>query len=220
MTNTVIRIDGATHVGTNPELAPASETFTSEQLKLVAEDGIKLGRWDRATADKLLAAEGVTPDAPDTRTDIQKEMDAAYPPARPEEFVLPKFVSDTAAYPAMNAADREKDRDVRTWLAGAGFARDHGSQFAKAVFEDEATLANQSAVERELQKRTTLFRLKERWGDDFDANLGAVHDLVRQIEYKRPGFQSWLDRTGSGNSERSILLMFNQATRQNIRNGR
>ncbi len=91
------------------------------------------GRISPEAATKAFGQLGATPEqlAPDQRTDEQKQLDAAFPPAKPGDYII-RYGGpgeDVKETPEL----KQFDSTARTWLSEAQFPREVGNSLVNAI---------------------------------------------------------------------------------------
>jgi hypothetical protein len=202
--------------------APALPAGQAETLRGMADDLIAKG----VPADRVweaLKADGGTPPedatkapAPDPRlSEEAAEIDAAFPAAREIEFQIPELAmpGQPAGAPELATADKA----FRGWLAEGRFTRESGNFVAAEVHKHaERFLAlpeHQRTTERTLGAIAARTRLERLYGDQAPEKIRMAHQLVDEIEKRKPGLKAFLEASGAGNSPELISTLATQAER-------
>ena len=194
--------------------APSHEhTTMMEWLKQYHAAG-RLSDADLATALEEMNEPSDAP-AADTRTSAQKEHDAVFPPAKPEQYDFPQHVDAERMTPDMKAADAMS----RGWLSTALFSKEHGSALATIADRVAAEIEHHSPEQHALYARSQKILLENMWGQDTDKNMATAKAFVLRSAKKSPELLHMLNETGLGDSAIIISQLFNQAERLMSRNG-
>ena len=181
--------DQATALG-DLKAAVAKGTLTPEQAATAFDElGIPVDeRTDRRSADVKL-------------------LDEHFPPAKPEEFLLP---FDDQELPS------EGKQSVRTGLESAEADRTSGNTFVKTVDEVGKQLAAMPEAQRLDYPAKQMALLKQTYGDTLDARFAQAKALIGVLEAKRPGLKALL-QSGVGDSARVVSLIFDLSERWAMR---
>ena len=105
---------------------------------------------------------------------------------------------------------RAADRELRSYLLAAGFDGPRGSQLAKAINESARTTRQFSDMQHDLHGNREFKRLG--WSEqDWAERSTAMKQFIANVERKKPGFKSLLEKTGSLNSATVSMLLFTQS---------
>lgn len=177
----------------------------------MAADLVARGTLTREAADEMLAADGAQIEQPKSEGELSPEaaeIDAVFPPARPEEYQMP-YLGET-----FGPAQQKLDADSRAWLAEARFPAGIGSALLTEVDRTATAWAKMDATARMMHTQTETSTLQKLWGvDGYAAKVSAARQLIREMEAKRPGLVRILEESGAGNSAQVIAQVALHAER-------
>ncbi len=211
MTDTTAAPNPAADTSAAP-LVTQSGDFTPEQLRVMASDLVNRGRLTREQADAMLAEDGV-PQAAQPETGLTPEaaeIDAAFPPARPQDFEFPTY---NGPGEGLTPEQSKFDALARGWLSDARFTREIGSSLAKEIEREARAQASMSPIDRTLYGKSQRITLERLWGAETDNKIRMAKQLVRKLDARRPGLLAMLEKTGVGNNARLVATLANQAER-------
>lgn len=105
---------------------------------------------------------------------------------------------------------RAADRALRSYLLAAGFDGPRGSQLAKAINESAQTTRQYSDMQHDLHGNREFRNLG--WDEaTWEQRAPAMKKFIDDVERRKPGFKSLLEKTGSLNSATVSLLLFTQS---------
>lgn len=172
------------------------------------------GRITQKQYDDDLKLAGLEPTSLDTRRPEAKEIDKAFPPAKPADFMFPTYGDHPGQEAHMTPEMRAFDTEARAALAYARFPRELGSSFAKEVNRVAGECKNMSPAERELYYRSQAKILQDIWkGDAYAKNLSMANQLFRELAEKYPRLARIMMQSGAGSSARVVALLYQQAER-------
>jgi hypothetical protein len=149
--------------------------------------------------------------APDQRTDEQKQLDAAFPPAKPGDYIIRyggpgEGVKETPEL-------KPFDSTARTWLSKAQFPREVGNSLVNAI----AQVAQQTQAMTEGQLESYGYaefaKLERAYGNTLDERLRQAGRIVEALEQKQPGLKNLLKSKGIGDNAMIASLLIQQAER-------
>lgn len=113
-----------------PTIAPGPPQMeiTASQAETVASwirDDLAKGKMTPEQAAKAFEELNTPMEqrAPDTRSDEAKQLDAAFPVARPKDYRIP-YADSGQDPPPMTPELKQFDSAARTWMSGAGLPRE------------------------------------------------------------------------------------------------
>lgn len=189
--------------------------FTPAQLHIIAADMVQAGKLTQEQANAELAAAGAPlPAAPAAPLSAAAaEIDAAYPPARPQDFKAPYFGDE------FTPEIQQRDVYIRGVLAEARLPAGIGNAVYAEIARFEKLTASMTPAERELQKRSEEFKFDRLHGPRAGVMKLAARRLVRDLEAKRPGLVALLEQSGAGNSVAIGSYLAQHSERLAKRNG-
>ena len=162
---------------------------------------------------------GATPEqrAMDTRTDDEQQFDAAFPPAKPEDYLIQYDHLDP--HHPVPPEVREFDTAARTWLSESGMPREIGNSLVHAVDRaaKETGHMDEAALERYGHQQYAI--LERTYGADLESKLQQAGAMVQELEKKQPGLNALL-RSAVGDDARVASLLIQQSERYWARRGR
>lgn len=143
------------------------------------------------------------------------EIDAAFQPAKADDFALPREV-----FPEGMSEPRmvEQAAQFRGWLEEARLPAAIGNTLAGEVAAANKAFTAMNDAERTLYQRSERAHLERLWGEETQRKIELAHQLVMEIEERRPGLVDLLEG-GAGNSAMVILNLALHAERLAARQG-
>lgn len=206
-------------VGDVDGFTPTDNTFTPAQERKLAEWAVEDGTLSREEANDALRASGLDPlDAP-ANVDPDSaagQIDAAFPPAEPNDYELPPLIDEGEPYDEnVQALDEAR----RQWLAAARLPKGIGESIVRHIHESAANYRTLDQDARQLQYETEIARVREHFGDDADRMIGLAAKLTDEIDAVYPGLKKVLEDTGAANSRYVVIQLALQADRLAARRG-
>lgn len=186
--------------------------LTATQAKDMATDLLKT--HSRETVNAALKADGHPTleemASPASTSEAATEIDAAYPPAKPGDYRMPRWGD-----PSAPLSDKllQQDATTRSWLSEARFPAEIGSSLAEEVYQVVTKSQSMSEVEREVYAREQLGVLERLWGDRTAMHLSLCTQFIEELEACTPGVKAFMNDSGAGDSAMVIKLVFDQAER-------
>jgi len=191
--------------------------FTQDQAREMADALVHHGGATREQADAALRADGFEPAAPDTRTDEQREFDAMFPPAKPEDFK----VNYTGRVPTGVEPETvaEFHREATEWLHKLDFPDRIGSSVMETIIDAAQKQARMSPAERANWAEEQAAIMQRIAGDP--EKVDARRKLAEAALARAPGpFVNTLRHLGVLNSADVLLQLALQGERLSIRGKR
>jgi hypothetical protein len=192
------------------------ETFTPAQQRALASDLVAAGTKTRDEVNAALAADGIQPlDDPDAPLSQAAEIDAAFPPAQPHEYIMPKLVDEAGNHgPELQRADQE----IRAWLSDARMPVGVGSEILRSATEFAPRWGAMSPDQRQEHDAGVHEQLRAVWREDYGRKIDLARQLVRELEAKSPGkVIATLEVTGAGADATVIMNLADSAERLLLR---
>ncbi|MGH6819881.1 MAG: hypothetical protein ACREDU_03350 [Methylocella sp.] len=211
---------------TPPAAPPTSDAGPLDALKIASM--LSEGRITTQQAGKLAAAGNIDtlhvakafstlknvaaepPQAPDTRTDAQKQLDADFPPAKDSDFVIRYGLPDGEP---MSQEMKTFDANSRAWLAGAEFPKTIGNSLVHSI---DATLQHtQHMTDAQLESygATEFAKLQRVYGDTLEAKLTQAGRMIAELDKAKPGLKQLLRSRGVGDNSMVASLIIQQSER-------
>src|SRR5690606_38108753 len=110
----------------------------------------------------------------DNRTEEAKAIDAAFPPAKPEDYRMPRFATDADSVPDIMRVEQT----ARGWLAEARFTREIGSFVAGEVARTAERFQRMDDTERQLWTQEQRVAVERLLGPDHERRLSLGRQLI------------------------------------------
>jgi hypothetical protein len=192
--------------------AELTETEAIKMRQWTRED-LQAGKITAEAAERAFADLGTTLQdqmKPDSRNEEVKVLDAAFPPAKPNDYIINWGLP---ASPELKAADES----ARTWLSSAGFDQQLGNSLVNTIEQVARQTKNMTDQQLEKFKDTEWERLRQVYGKELESRLSEAGRMVEEIERQRPGLKNMLQSKGLGDSSLVSSLLIQQAERYWIR---
>ena len=188
------------------QLLAAGKVDTAQAGKLS-----KAANIDNMTVARALHTLREVGDAqgPDMRSPELKELDAQFPPAKPEEFVIRYGVPGQE--PAMTPEAKAFDTSARTWLSGAGFPRETGNSLVNAIAKVTQQTQHMTEGELEAYGHKEFEKLQRVHGEKLEERLQAAARMVHDLDLKTPGLKNLLKRNGIGDNALVASMLIQHA---------
>jgi hypothetical protein len=118
----------------NPHTKSGLSNTESAAMAQWAKEDLAKGKITSEQAEKIFT-ELNTPleqRLPDTRSAEERQLDGAFPAARPEEFTI-RYHDPGQAPPTMTPELKQFDTTARTWMRGAGMPRELGNSLVNTI---------------------------------------------------------------------------------------
>ena len=189
-------------------------------------DTTKAGKLSRAAnIDNMTVAKALhtlrevgEAQGPDMRSPEVKELDAHFPPAKPEEFAIHYGVPGQE--PAMTPKLKAFDSSARTWLSGAGFPRETGNSLVNAIAKVTQQTQHMTADQLESYGHAEFEKLQKAYGPALEEKLRSAAVMINQLEQWQPGLKNLLKSHGIGDNALVASLLIQQAARYHARRSR
>jgi hypothetical protein len=205
-----------------PPVGPQAE-ITSAQAEIMIgweKDNLAKGRITLEEANKRFDALGATAEqrALDTRTVAEKELDAAFPVAKPSDYKIAYGLpgQDVPTTPELT----QFDTNARGWMAGAGLPRDLGNSLVTQITRVLQTTKGMTPDQLESYGTSEFAKLERAHGPALDDKLRAAGRMVEDLERTQPGLKQLLKSHGIGDSAMVANMLIQHATIYHARKGR
>jgi hypothetical protein len=170
------------------------------------------GKLSPEKAEQMFSELGASPEqrAPDSRTAAEKELDAACPVARPEEYRI-TYADVGQDPPVMTPEQKAFDSSARTWLSGAGFPRDVGNSLVSAIAKVTQHTRSMTPEQLESYGYAEFEKLQKVHGDKLEERLQQAGRMVEDLEKQQPGLKYLLRAKGIGDSSLVANLLMGHA---------
>jgi hypothetical protein len=148
---------------------------------------------------------------PDTRSEEVKALDAAYPPAKPNEYVI--SYGDLPASPEL----KQFDESARTWLAACEFDSALGNTLVNTIERVARQTKDMTPQQLESFAKSEFEKLQGVYGTNLERKLNDAGLMVQEIERKRPGIKRLLSSQGLGDSSMVAAMLIQQSERYWLR---
>ena len=187
----------------------ANDGFTPEVQQLLARWLVEDGHATQEQVDAMLNADGIDPIVEDNRTEEAKAIDAAFPPAKPEDYRMPRFATDADSVPDIMRVEQT----ARGWLAEARLPAEIGSAIAADAHRTAALWQTMNDNAKEVWSREQLAIATRILGPSAEEKIALARQLVDEIEAKKPGLKGFLENSGAGSCAAVVVQLANHAAR-------
>jgi hypothetical protein len=184
------------------------------------KDNLAKGKITPEEATRRFDALGATPEqrAPDTRSEYVKQLDAAFPPAKPEDYLI--RYGDPGQEPTMTPELKQFDSTARTWLSEAQVPRELGNSLISAVARVAQQTKAMTPDQLEQYGYAEFAKLEKAHGPALQEKLQAVDRMVQEIEAKQPGLVRLLKSKGIFDNAMVANMLISHAQIYHARKGR
>ena len=217
-------------------LTPAAPTVTSQvephtKASLSDNEAATMAQWARedVAAGKITSeqAEKIfnelnTPleqRGPDTRTHQQRSLDAQFPAAKPEQYVV-RYGEPGQQEPTMTPELKQFDASARTWLSGAGFPRETGNSLVNAIAKVAQTTKAMTPDQLESYGVAEFAKLQKAHGAALEEKLHSAALMIHDLDLKQPGLKNLLRSKGIGDNALVASMLIQHASVYHARKGR
>lgn len=213
----------ATHA---PEVAgkpglPQSELSQSQADTMAGwvKDDLAKGRLTPEQAEKAFNDLRTPPEQrrQDTRSEEQRELDAAFPVAKPEEYVIRYGLPDGTP---MSQELRQFDQSARTWLSQAGLPRELGNSLVNAIAKTVQQTQNMTEAELDRYSADEYAKLERVHGAHLEEKLQAAAVMIHALDAKQPGLKQLLRSKCIGDASLVAQILVTHAPIYHARTGR
>jgi hypothetical protein len=191
-------------------------TNEANTVALWVKDDLAKGKLTPEEAAKAFEQLGTPAEqrGPDTRSDSQRELDIAFPPAKPHDFLIhyDHLDQDAPVPPEV----QQFDTAARGWLSESGMSREVGNSLVKAIDRVGHDTARMTEVERDAYGEREYERLVRCYGDTLGEKLRQANAMIQALEKTRPGLNRLLSGPIGDNAMVASLLI-QQAERYHAR---
>jgi hypothetical protein len=192
----------------------ASLELTTEQAITMAnwlKEDVLAGRITPEVAEKSFAELGTSMSEqmrPDTRSDEVKQMDAAYPPGKPNDYLI--SYGDLPQSPEL----KQFDQSARSWLSAAEFDQSLGNTLVNTIGQVARSTQRMTPQELDRFAASEFEKLQSVYGkEELERKLNDAGLMVQEIERKHPGLKQLLKTKGLGDSSLISNMLIQQAER-------
>lgn len=156
------------------------------------------GKITPEEATRRFDALGATPEqrAPDTRSEYVRQLDRAFPPARPEEFLI-QWHPPGQQPTTLSKEDQALDTNARKWMAAMGLSREQGNGMAAIIAKTRQQRHPLSVNERENFKDRENMRMDRVHGPNWqDDQLPPVARMIHEVNALHPGLKAFVAEEG------------------------
>ena len=195
--------------------SPLGELHAKEAVTMAGwiKEDLASGKITQEQASKAWDQLGTSLEqrAPDTRTDEMKALDAAFPPAKGEEYLI-RYHPPGQDMP-LTTEQKAFDSDARSWLAGADFHRELGNSMVNTIERVATQTKGMNETQLEIYGRAEFAKLQRVYGDKVEEKLNQAGRMVEELEKKRPGLKQLLQSGGIGDSAMVANMLIQQSQR-------
>jgi hypothetical protein len=184
----------------------------------IEKDNLAAGRITLEEANKRFESLGAAPEqrAPDTRSDEIKQLDAHFPPAKAEEYLI-RYGEPGQPYPTMTEETKQFDTAARTWLSAAEFSRELGNSLITQIERTGRATRGMTPDQLITYGETEYQNLQRVYGPELEEKLRQAAEMVEAIEKKTPGLKRLLQSNGIGDNALVVAQLIGQAERYHAR---
>jgi hypothetical protein len=184
----------------------------------IEKDNLAAGRITPEEATRRFDALGATPEqrAPDTRSDEMKQLDAHFPPAKAEDYLI-RYGSPGQPYPTMTEETKQFDAAARTWLSAAEFPRELGNSLITQIERTGRATKGMTPDELITYGETEFVKLQRAYGPALEEKLRAAVVMIEAVEKKTPGLKTLLNSHGIFDNAMIANLLIQQSERWHAR---
>jgi hypothetical protein len=190
------------------KLLAAGRVDTTQAGKLA-----KAGNIDTLTVARALHTLREVGEAKeDVRSPEVKALDAAMPPAKPDEFVI--RAGDFGPEPTTAAERAQFDahaRTARTWLSAMGFSKENGQAVVNLIAKVAQQTQHMTLDQLETRRIGELKKMQRVHGEKLTERLQAYDDMLDTIDRLHPGVLDFLGSRGIGASATVVNMLLNHA---------
>jgi hypothetical protein len=198
------------------ELTEAEAATMSEWVK----QDLAGGKLTPEQATKMFDELGRSPEQrlPDTRTDEQKDLDRAFPAAKPEDYMIRYGLPGQEL--RMTPELKQFDANARGWMSDAGLPRETGNSLVAVIDRVAQQTQHMTPDQLETYRQTELVKLQRAHGEKLGERLQAADDMIDQLESRRPRLKNLLGSKGVGRNSMIWNLLIAHAQIYHARQGR
>jgi hypothetical protein len=177
------------------------------------------GKMTAEQAEKIFTDLNTPPEQrlPDARSPEERQFDAAFPVARPEEFTI-RYNAIGDATP-MSAEQTQFDTTARTWLSEAQFPREVGNSLVNAIGKVAQQTQRMTPDQLESYGFSEFAKLEKVHGDKLDERLRQAGLMVHDLDLKTPGLKNLLKSKGIGDNAMVANMLIAHAQIYHARRG-
>ncbi len=193
--------------------ANLSPSHTAEWIE-IEKANLAAGKTTPEEATRRFDALGASPEqrGPDTRSDEVKQFDAAFPPAKPEDFII-RYHEPGQFAPPMTPEIAAFDQSARAWLSGGEFSRDSGNALVAQIEQTVRATKGMTPEQLESYGLVEFAKLEKAYGETLDEKLHAAALMIDALDKKQPGLKALLRTQGIGDSALVANILMGQAER-------
>jgi len=169
------------------------------------------GKMTQTQADKAFAQLNTPLEqrGPDTRSDEQKLLDAQFPAAKPEDYIIHYGIPGQE--PEMTKELKAFDTSARTWMSSAGLPRELGNSLVTTIAKVAQQTQRMTADQLETYGYAEFEKLQRAHGPTLEERLRDAGRMVHELDTQHPGLKNLLNSRGIGDSAMVANLLMGHA---------
>jgi hypothetical protein len=184
----------------------AAGTIDTKQAGRLAKAG-NLSTLDVANALTTLR-EAAEPK--DQRSPEEKQMDAAYPPAKNSDYTI-RYGEPGQQEPTMTPELKQFDTTARAWMSGAGLPRELGNSLVNAIAKVAQTTKAMTPDQLETYGVNEFQKLQRAHGPALEEKLHSAALMIHDLDLKQPGLKNLLRSKGIGDNALIASMLIQHA---------
>ena len=174
-----------------------SQKYTPSQIVEIhktAHELVASGRMSKEQMDLELQKDGIPFPSIESlnQTPVAREIDAAFPPAKPEHYDIPNQNQNLDIKTVL-----KNDSQFRDWLSKAGFTKQIGSYIASEIESNRVRYETMTSGEKTLWERSEAIKLENIFKNETENKVGLGMKLISELEQKSPGITKFLKSNGA-----------------------
>ena len=169
-------------------------------------------------AQALNALRGAAePHEPDLRSPEVKQLDAHFPAAKPEEYLI-RYDEPGQDLP-MTPGIKQFDTTARTWMSGAGLPREVGNSLVTQISRVAQQTQRMSPDELITYGENEYVKLQQAHGATLEEKLQSAAEMIHALDLKQPGLKNLLRSNGIGDNALVASMLIGHAAIYHARKG-
>jgi hypothetical protein len=181
-------------------------------------EDVKNGKISAEAAEKIFN-ELSTPLAErstvDTRTDEQKALDQAFPPADPTAYTI-RYSRPGQDTPVTEEI-KQFDANARTWMSSAGLPRELGNSLVNQIDRVSQHTATMTPEQLVVYGEREFVKLQNLYGAGLEDKLKSAALMIHELDQKKPGLKQLLRTGGIGDNALIVSQLIAQSERYHAR---
>jgi hypothetical protein len=162
--------------------------------------------------------EAAEPQEPDLRSPEERQLDAAFPVARPEDYRI--NYADSGQDPPLMAPElKQFDQSARTWLGAAGFQKDTCNSLVTTIAKVTQQTQHMTPDQLEHYGYAEFAKLQKAHGPALEERLHSAALMIYDLDLKQPGLKNLLKSRGIGDNAMVANMLITHAQICHARKG-